>query len=79
MSSRPILCGKDFLIAEKTALGRFRGKGGDEQTLLRSMLDTLKTGTFCWTTLTTLPISCCASCNEEVSMACSNNMALSRM
>ncbi|MHC8394309.1 IS4 family transposase [Pseudomonas sp. LB3P93] len=26
------------------ALGRFRGKGGDEQTLLRSMLDTLKTG-----------------------------------
>jgi hypothetical protein len=26
------------------ALGRFRGKGGDEQTLLKSMLDTLKTG-----------------------------------
>jgi len=26
------------------ALGRFRGKGGDEQTLLRSMLDTLNTG-----------------------------------
>ncbi|MGV8886623.1 MAG: IS4 family transposase [Pseudomonas sp.] len=26
------------------ALGRFRGKGGDEQTLLRSMLDTLKAG-----------------------------------
>lgn len=32
------------MIAEKTALGRFRGKGSDEQTLLRSMLDTLKTG-----------------------------------
>ncbi len=26
------------------ALGRFRGKGGDEQTLLRSMLDTLNAG-----------------------------------
>ena len=26
------------------ALGRFRGKGGDEQTLLRSMLDTLQRG-----------------------------------
>ncbi|MBS9760174.1 IS4-like element ISPen1 family transposase [Pseudomonas mosselii] len=26
------------------ALGRFRGKGGDEQTLLRSMLNVLKTG-----------------------------------
>jgi len=26
------------------ALGRFRGKGGDEQTLLRSMLDTLDSG-----------------------------------
>ena len=26
------------------AIGRFRGKGGDEQTLLRSMLDTLQTG-----------------------------------
>ncbi|MEZ7179876.1 IS4 family transposase, partial [Pseudomonas mosselii] len=26
------------------ALGRFRGKGGDEQTPLRSMLNVLKTG-----------------------------------
>jgi len=26
------------------AVGRYRGKGGDEQSLLRSMLDTLKRG-----------------------------------
>ena len=34
------------------AIGRYRGKGGDEQSLLRSMLDTLKRGDFCQGTAT---------------------------
>lgn len=38
-----IICLSSGAILD-VAVGRFRGKGGDEQTLLRSMLDTLKRG-----------------------------------
>lgn len=58
------------------SLGRFRGKGGDEQTLLRKMLDTLNQGDIVWAMPTMQRTFCCANCNVVESTACSNNMTL---
>jgi hypothetical protein len=51
------------------ALGRFRGKGGDEQTLLRSMLNVLKTGDILLGDAYYATYSC-VSCSEGASMGC---------
>lgn len=56
------------------ALGRFRGKGGDEQTLLRSILDTLNTGDVLFGDAITPPTFCCANCSAEALLRYSNSM-----
>ena len=57
------------------AMGPCQGKGSDEQSLLRSMLDTLAVGTSCWAMRFTLPIFCCVRCRNGAWMGSSNNRA----
>jgi hypothetical protein len=57
------------------AIGAYRGKGGDEQTLLRSILTMLDSGDVLWAMPISPPTFCSANYKQKVSMQSSNNTA----
>ncbi len=60
------------------ALGGYRGKGQDEQALLRTRSMRWSPGICCSAMPITRPISCSAPCASAVSRRCSNNRARER-